>query len=138
MRKILSQKFWSNGTSLGSLGPLLHRDVRLGFCQHQILFIWGPCDPPKLVALQVNAKILKTLGSWCDQFVEGQYQYQYLQMAKVNTQYQYSKVLEINTQYLYSKVLEVNTQYQYLFCQKVNTNTGPKSYTSTLLPTLCY
>ena len=68
------------------------------------------------------------------QFVEGQYQYQYLQRAKVNTQYQYqySRVLEVNTQY----------QYQYLFCQKVNTNintnTGTKSYTSTLLPTLCY
>ena len=60
------------------------------------------------------------------QFVEGQYQY--LQRAKVNTQYQYqySRVLEVNTQY----------QYQYLFCQKVNTNintnTGTKSYTSTL------
>ena len=68
------------------------------------------------------------------QFVEGQYQYQYLQRAKVNTQYQYqySRVLEVNTQY----------QYQYLFCQKVNTNintnTGPKSYTSTLSPTMSY
>ena len=78
------------------------------------------------------------------QFVEGQYQY--LQRAKVNTQYQYqySRVLEVNTQYQYqySRVHEVNTQYQYqyLFCQKVNTNTntGPKSYTSTLLPTLYY
>ena len=68
------------------------------------------------------------------QFVEGQYQYQYLQRAKVNTQYQYqySRLRKVNTQY----------QYQYLFCQKVNTNintnTGPKSYTSTLLPTLYY
>ena len=53
------------------------------------------------------------------QFVEGQYQYQYLQRAKVNTQYQYqySRVLEVNTQY----------QYQYLFCQKVNTNTNPNT-----------
>ena len=56
------------------------------------------------------------------------------QRAKVNTQYQYqySRVLEVNTQY----------QYQYFFCPKVNTdintNTGPKSYTSTLLPSLCY
>ena len=53
------------------------------------------------------------------QFVEGQYQYQYLQRARVNTQYQYqySKLLEVNTQY----------QYQYLFCKKVNTNTNPNT-----------
>ena len=65
MTKILSQKFRSHGTPLGYLGPLFHRDVRLGACWLQILFIWGPYDPPGLVAPQVNAKILKTLGSWC-------------------------------------------------------------------------
>ena len=83
----------------------------------------------------INNMIIWTRGQQY-QFVEGQYQYQYLQRAKVNTQYQYqySRVLEVNTQYQY--------QYQYFFCQKVNTNintnTGPKSYTSTFLPTMCY
>ena len=51
------------------------------------------------------------------QFGEGQYQYQYLQGARVNTQYQYSRLLEVNTQY----------QYQYLVCKKVNTNTNPNT-----------
>ena len=50
-----------------------------------------------------------------DQFVEGQYQYQYLLRAKVNTQYQYSGSLEVNTQYQYSGLPEVNTQYQYQY-----------------------
>ena len=66
MRKILSKKFWSHGTPLGYMGPLFQRDVRLGAWNLQIPFIWGPVDPPGLVAPQVNAKILKSLGSWCD------------------------------------------------------------------------
>ena len=64
--KFWAKKNWSHGTPLGYLGPLFHRDVRLGACWLQILFIWGPYDPPGLVAPQVNAKILKTLGSWCE------------------------------------------------------------------------
>ena len=66
MRKILSKKFWSHGTPLGYMGPLFQRDVRLGAWNLQIPFIWGPVDPPGLVAPQVNAKTLKSLGSWCE------------------------------------------------------------------------
>ena len=53
------------------------------------------------------------------QFGEGQYQYQYLQRARVNTQYQYqySELLEVNTQY----------QYQYLVFKKFNTNPNPNT-----------
>ena len=65
MRKILSKIFWSHGTPLGYMGPLFQRDVRLGAWYLQIPFIWGPVDPPGLVAPQVNAKTLKSVGSWC-------------------------------------------------------------------------
>ena len=47
----------------------------------------------------------------------GQYQYQYLQMAEVNTQYQYQylQMANVNTQYQYQylQMAKVNTQYQY-------------------------
>ena len=66
MGKNLSQKFRSHGTPLGYLGPLFQRDVRLGSWNLQIPFIWGLVDPPGLVAPQVNAKTLKSVGSWCD------------------------------------------------------------------------
>ena len=65
MRKILTKKFWSQGTSQGSLGSGSGADVRLGACQFQILVIWGPHEPPVLVALQAQAKKLKTVPAWC-------------------------------------------------------------------------
>ena len=61
MRKILSKKFWSQGTSLGSMGPLTQRDVRLGFHQLQILVIWGPYRHPDIVACQGHAKTPKLI-----------------------------------------------------------------------------
>ena len=66
MRKILDQKFWSHGTPLGSLGPLSFQAMGPGACQCQILVIWGPCEPPMLVAPQAQAENLKTAGSRCD------------------------------------------------------------------------
>ena len=36
-----------------------------GACQCQILVIWGPCEPPMLVAPQAQAENLKTAGSRC-------------------------------------------------------------------------
>ena len=66
MRKILTQKFWSQGTSQGSPGSGSGADVRLGACQLQILVIWGPHEPLVLVALQGQAKKLKTIPAWCE------------------------------------------------------------------------
>ena len=66
MRKFLRQKFWSHGTPLGSLGPLSFEALGPGFDQCQILLIWGPYEYLDLVALQVQAEILKTIRSWCD------------------------------------------------------------------------
>ena len=37
-----------------------------GFVQCQILVIWGPCEPPVIVAPQAQAENLKTAGSRCD------------------------------------------------------------------------
>ena len=65
MRKILRQKFWSLGTPLGSLGPGSQGDVRPRACKCQIQVIWGPCEPPVLVALQGQAENPKTAGAWC-------------------------------------------------------------------------
>ena len=65
MRKILSKKFWSQGTSLGSMGPLTQRDVRLGFHQLQILVIWGPYRHPDIVACQGHAKTPKLIPWLC-------------------------------------------------------------------------
>ena len=65
MRKILSQKFWSLGTPLGSLRPGCQVDLDQRACRPQILFIWGPCKALVLVALLGQAKILKTAGAWC-------------------------------------------------------------------------
>ena len=66
MRKILSQKFWSLGTPLGSLGPGSQADLHQRACQSQILFIWGPCKAPVLVALLGQAENPKTAGAWCE------------------------------------------------------------------------
>ena len=63
MRKILTKKFWSQGTSPGSSGSGSWADVRPGACQFQILVIWGPNEPPVLVALQGQAKSLKPFPS---------------------------------------------------------------------------
>ena len=65
MRKFLRQKFWSHGTPLGSLGPLSFEALGPGFDQCQILFIWGPCELPVIVALHGQAKNPKTTGAWC-------------------------------------------------------------------------
>ena len=56
MRKFLSQKFWSHGTSLGSLGPLSQGDVHPGFSRPQFLVIWGPYNYPGIVACLVQAE----------------------------------------------------------------------------------
>ena len=63
MRKILTKKFWSQGTSMGPSGSRSGADVPLGACQFQILVIWGPNEPPILVALQGQAKSLKPVPS---------------------------------------------------------------------------
>ena len=64
MRKFLSEKFWSLGTPLGSLGPGSQGDVRPRACKCQIQVIWGPCEPSVLVALQGQAENPKTAGAW--------------------------------------------------------------------------
>ena len=66
MRKILAKIFWSHGTPLGSSGSRSQADVHLGFSNFQILVIWGPYDPPVLVACTRHAKSPKTAGAWCD------------------------------------------------------------------------
>ena len=79
MRKFLRQKFWSQGTPLGSLGPLSFEALGQGFDQCQILLILGPYEYLDLVALQVQAEILKTIRSWC---VGNQF---FVDFLKVNT-----------------------------------------------------
>ena len=59
MRKFLSQKFWSHGTSLGSLGPLSQGDVHPGFSRPQFLVIWDQYNYPGIVACHEQAKNLK-------------------------------------------------------------------------------
>ena len=66
MRKILGRKFWSLGTPLGSLGPLSQGDVIVGPYGLQIPVIWGPYEPPVLVACQATAENPKSVGSWCE------------------------------------------------------------------------
>ena len=68
MRKILRQKFWSHGTSLGYLRPGSQGDLGLGFCGPQFLLVWGPYKPPALVAPQGTAKNLKPTAAWCDNY----------------------------------------------------------------------
>ena len=65
-RIFLKPKFWSHGKPLGSLGPLSFEALGPGFDQCQILLIWGPYEYLDLVALQVQAEILKTIRSWCE------------------------------------------------------------------------
>ena len=65
MRKFLKQKFWSQGTPLGYLGPRSQADLGLGFCRFQIWVIWGPYDYPVLVACQGTAKNPKSAGARC-------------------------------------------------------------------------
>ena len=59
MRNFLSQKFWSHGTSLGSLGPLSQGAVHPGFSRPQFLVIWGPYNYPGIVACREHTENLK-------------------------------------------------------------------------------
>ena len=56
MRKILSQKFWSHGTLLGSMGPGSQKAPDEIFSKSQILVIWGPYNCPDIVACREQAK----------------------------------------------------------------------------------
>ena len=66
LRKILTKKFWSQGTLLGSPGPGSQADVGLGFCRFQFLVIWGPHEGPAPLVSQGTPKNLKVAGAWCD------------------------------------------------------------------------
>ena len=66
VRKILMEKFWSQGTPLGSLGPGSQEALGLGPCRFQILVIWGPYDPPVPLLFQTHAKNPNTAGAWCE------------------------------------------------------------------------
>ena len=50
---------------MGSLGPQSLEALILGAVQLQILVIWGPYEPPVVVALETQAEILKTAGARC-------------------------------------------------------------------------
>ena len=86
--------------------------------RHQLLAQEVPIRDTFKASQKENIYAIYTRGRQY-QFGEGQYQYQYLQRARVNTQYQYqySELLEVNTQY----------QYQYLVFKKFNTNTNPNT-----------
>ena len=64
-RKILRQKFWSHGTSLGSMGSLSQEDLGQRFYRLQFLVIWGPYELSVLVASHGTPKSLKAAGSRC-------------------------------------------------------------------------
>ena len=63
MRKFLTKKFWSQGTSPGSLGPGSREALGLGACRLQISVIWGPYEPPVPLVFHEQAKSLKPVPS---------------------------------------------------------------------------
>ena len=65
MRKFLRPKIWSQGTPLGSMGPLSLKAPDQRFSKHDFLLIWDPHDFPKLVASETQAEKLKTTGARC-------------------------------------------------------------------------
>ena len=65
MRKILRPKIWSQGTPLGSMGPLSLKDPDQRFPKHYFLLIWDTFYFPKLVALSTMAEKLKAIAAWC-------------------------------------------------------------------------
>ena len=69
MRKFLRQKFWSQGTSLGSLGPLSQGDVLIGFHRLQFLVMWGPYNYPGIGASKAHAKTPKFFPRQCDTYL---------------------------------------------------------------------
>ena len=70
MRNFLRPKFWSHRTPLWYLGPVSQEALGLGACRLLFLVIWGPYDPPELVALHVYARNLKTILPWCGYFLD--------------------------------------------------------------------
>ena len=69
LRKILTNKSWSQGTPLGYLGSGSQEALGLGFSRFQIWVIWGPYDYPALVAFHAQAKNPKMAGARCDMFL---------------------------------------------------------------------
>ena len=65
MRKFLRPKIWSQGTPLGSLGPLSQKAPDQRFPKLDFLLIWDPYDFPKLVAWETQAEKLKMAGARC-------------------------------------------------------------------------
>ena len=66
MGKFLRPKFWSQGTSLGSLRPLSQGDVLIGFHRLQFLVMWGPYNYPGIGASQAHAKTPKIFPRQCE------------------------------------------------------------------------
>ena len=68
MRKFLSQKFWSHGTLLGSMGPGSQQDADERFSKSQILVKWGPYNCSVIVACREQAKKPNLASSlvWAD------------------------------------------------------------------------
>ena len=62
-RKILSQKFLSHETFLGSMGPESQQDADEIFSKSQILVIWGPHNCPVIVACREQAEKLNLASS---------------------------------------------------------------------------
>ena len=69
MRKFLRPKIWSQGTPLGSMGPLSLKDPDQRFSKHDFLLIWDPFDFLKLAASSAMAEKLKAIAAWCDETI---------------------------------------------------------------------
>ena len=65
IRKFVRPKIWSQGTPLGSMGPLSLKDPDQRFSKHDFLLIWDPYDFPKLAASSAMAEKLKSTAAWC-------------------------------------------------------------------------
>ena len=68
MRKILTQKFWSLGTSLGSMGSLSQKGPPEIFSNVVFLHPWGQNKAPNNAFEPLLEKKLKTVPTRCGTF----------------------------------------------------------------------
>ena len=66
MRKILTQKFWSLGTSLGSMGSLSQKGPPEIFSNVVFLHPWGPNKAPSNAFEPLLVEKLKMFPARCD------------------------------------------------------------------------
>ena len=85
MRKILTQKFWSLGTSMGSMGSVSQKGPPEIFSNVVFLHPWGPNKAPSNAFDPSLAEKLITVPTRCDNHINTSFSYAYIHLPTLQS-----------------------------------------------------